>query len=121
MEGGGREPKRQRRDVSQIPAPSLGPNTVIEREPVEQRLARHVQSDIDAMGKDKRREVIGHSYGPSKARQAALYGVLLALAAALVIGGKLVADRLDKPPSHVSATAPWAQPQVKQHPPKPLQ
>src|SRR3954453_3403225 len=56
------------RPEQKISAPSLGPNTVIEREPVEERLARHEQSDVDAMGKDKRRSVVGQTYGPTKAR-----------------------------------------------------
>jgi hypothetical protein len=103
-------------------APSLGPNTVIEREPVEERLARHEQSDVDAMGSDKRRSVVGHSYGPSKARQLALYGIFLAVVVALVIGGKLLVDALDTPVGkNIPNSAPWAQPNAKQHPPKPLQ
>jgi hypothetical protein len=109
------------RDESQITAPSLGPNTVIERQPVEERLARHEQSDVDAMGKDKRREVIGHSYRPSKLRQATLYGIVLAVVAALAIGAKLLVDSSDTFPRKVPHSAPWAQPGAKQHPPKPLQ
>lgn len=109
------------RDEAEITGPSLGPHTVIEREPVEQRLARHEQSPIDALGKDKRREVVGHSYGPSKTRQLTLYGLFVAVVLALAIGVKLLADQLDKPPDQISPTAPWAQPDAKQHPPKPLQ
>jgi hypothetical protein len=103
-------------------APSLGPNTVVEREPVEERLARHEQSNVDAMGHDKRRPVVGQSYGPSKARQLALYGIFLAVVAALLIGGKLLVDSLDTPVGkNIPNSAPWAQPNAKQHPPKPLQ
>jgi hypothetical protein len=103
-------------------APSLGPNTVIEREPVEERLARHEQSDVDAMGHDKRRAVVGKTYGPTKARQLTLYGIFLAVVAALVIGGILLINALDTPVGkNVPNSAPWAQPGVKQHPPKPLQ
>src|SRR5215213_5867503 len=83
------------REEQQISAPSLGPNTVIEREPVEERLARHDQSEVDAMGKDKRRPVVGQSYGPSKARQLALYGVFLAVVAALAFGGYLLIQTQD--------------------------
>jgi hypothetical protein len=103
-------------------APSLGPNTVINREPVEERLARHDQSDVDAMGKDKRRVVVGHSYGPTKMRQLALYGVFLAVLAALLFGGKLLVDSLDTPVGKdIPNSAPWAQPNAPEHPPKPLQ
>jgi hypothetical protein len=117
------KPRRRRaRDKPKIAAPSLGPNTVIKREPVAKRLARHQQSDVDAMGKDKRRAVIGESYGPSKLRQVTLYGIVLAAVAALTIGVTVLLDHTDRFPSgKVPHTAPWAQPGAKQHPPKPLQ
>jgi hypothetical protein len=73
------------------------------------------------MGKDKRRAVVGHSYGPSKTRQATLYGIFLAVVVLLLIGGKLLADKLDQPPDHISATAPWSEDDAKQRPPRPLQ
>ena len=82
-------------DQQEVTAPSVGPNTVIEKEDPEERLARHEQSDTDAMGLDKRREVVGQSYGPSFARQAALYGIFVAVTAALVIGFVLLAGKLD--------------------------
>src|SRR5512144_2584746 len=85
------------RAEQKISAPSLGPNTVIEREPVEERLARHDQSDVDAMGRDKRRPVVGQSYGPSKARQLGLSGIFLAVVAALVVGGIILVGKLDTP------------------------
>jgi hypothetical protein len=108
-------------EPANVAAPSVGPNTVIEREPVEERLSRHDQSESDAMGKDKRREVVGHSYGPSVARQAAMYGAFLAVLAALVVGGILLLGAFDKPVGKVPNTAAWAQPGVKQHQPKPIQ
>ncbi len=114
--------KKKRRDESEITAPSMGPGTIIHREAPQVRLARHEQSEVDAMGKSKRREVVGHSYGPSKTRQAVLYGVFLLCVAALFVGGKLLVDALDTPVgSNVPQSAPWAQPDAKQHPPKPLQ
>jgi hypothetical protein len=94
-------------DISDTTAPSVGPNTVFEREPPEQRLAKHQPSDVDAMGLDKRREVVGQSYGPSFTRQATMYGIFLAVLAALVIGGTLLADELDQPPDEIKAEAPW--------------
>ena len=57
----------QNRREQKLAAPSLGPNTVIEREPVEERLAKHEQSEVDARGLDKRRRVVGQSYGPARA------------------------------------------------------
>jgi hypothetical protein len=102
-------------------APSLGPHTVIHREPAAERLARHEQSDVDAMGKDKRREVVGQTYGPTFARQATLYGVFLAVVAALAFGFIKFAQHADKPPASNPDLAPWSQPDAKQVPPKPLQ
>jgi hypothetical protein len=104
-------------------APSLGPNTVlVDREPVEERLAKHEQSDVDARGEDKRRTVVGKTYGPTKARQLVLYGIFLAVLAAVLFGGKLLVDSLDTPVGKdIPNSAPWAQPNAKQHQPKPLQ
>src|SRR4051794_10647110 len=110
---------RAEQNISQRP---LGPNTVIEREPVEERLARHEQSEVDAMGKDKRRPVVGQSYGPSKTRQLALYGVFLAVLAALVVGGIVLVGKLDTPVGKdVPNSAPGSKPGAKQIQPKPIQ
>jgi hypothetical protein len=110
------------RDEQKISAPSLGPKTVIEREPVEERLAKHDQSEVDAMGLDKRRAVVGQSYGPSKARQLGLYGIFLAVVVAVVIGGIFLINHFDTPVGKdIPNSAPWSKPGVKQHPPKPIQ
>src|SRR3954452_705236 len=106
-------------DISDTTAPSIGPGTVGGGEPVEERLARRDQSSVDAMGQDKRRQVVGHSYGPSFARQAALYLVFLLVVAVIAVGVKLLIDNYDQPPKHFAAEAPWAQPGVKQIPPRP--
>jgi hypothetical protein len=110
-----------KREKAGISGPSIGPDTIIEREPPEDRLARHEQSEVDAMGKDKRRDVVGQSYGPSKTRQLTLYGIALAVIAVLAIGGKLLADELDQPPDTIEPKAPWAEQDARQIPPKPLQ
>ncbi len=73
------------------------------------------------MGQDKRREVVGHSYGPSLARQGVLYLVFVVVVVAIGFGVSLLVDKYDQPPKHFAAEAPWAQPGVKQIPPKPLQ
>jgi hypothetical protein len=93
-------------DISDTVAPSIGPHTTVTR-PAHPEPVRHEQSELDAMGLDKRREVVGESYAPSFARQATMYGIFLAVLAVLVIGGKLLADELDKPPEQVEDQAVW--------------
>lgn len=78
-------------------------------------------SDLDAMGQDKRREVVGRSHGPSFARQAAPYLAFIVVIAAIAVGVRLLVDKYGQPPKHFANEAPWAQPGVKQIPPKPLQ
>ncbi len=81
----------------------------------------HQPSDVDAMGKDKRRQVVGQTYGPTLARQLTLYGIFVAVVAALFLGGLALVHALDKPPEHIPNSAPWSKPGAKQIPPKPLQ
>jgi hypothetical protein len=71
------------------------------------------------MGQDKRREVVGHSWGPSKTRQLAYYGIFVAFVIALYIGGKIAVDELDKAPANDPAKAPWSK--GVQEPPKRFQ
>jgi Rho termination factor, N-terminal domain len=103
--------------ASEIPAPSIGPHTEISKDPPEVRLAGHEQSDVDALGLDKRRAVVGKRYGASVAKQATVYGVFLLVVAALVVGGKLAADELDKGPEVNPDNAAWAQEGADQRPP----
>ena len=105
-------------DLSDTTAPSIGPNTTFEKDDPEERLARHEQSDVDAMGLDKRREVIGGSYSASFARQVTLYAIVIAVVVGAGIGIKLLADDLDQPPAKVADQAPWTGTDKK---PTPLQ
>lgn len=72
------------------------------------------------MGLDKRRSVVGGSYGPSIAKQVAAYGAFLAVVAVLVVGFILATRELDQPPERRGAEAPWAQPGAEGAPPRPL-
>jgi hypothetical protein len=103
--------------ASEIPAPSIGPNTKIEKEDPEERLARHEQSEVDAMGLDKRRQVMGQRYGASFAKQATIYGIALAIIVGLFVGAKIAVDELDKGPEVAADKAPWSQPGADQRPP----
>ena len=82
---------------------------------------RHIGSDKDAMGQDKRRQVVGQSWGPSKSRQLLYYGLAVAAVIALYIGGKIAIDQLDKAPAHNRDQAPWSQPNAPQTPPQRFQ
>jgi hypothetical protein len=69
---------------------------------------RHVPSDVDAMGRDKRREVIGHSYGPSR-RSQIMFFVAVGAVVFVVVGGWLgLVALFDKPPNDFKDTAPWS-------------
>lgn len=104
-------------DISDVTAPSVGPHTTFEKDDPEERLARHDQSDVDAMGLDKRREVIGGSYSPSVGRQAATYGAVLGVVALIVAGFVFAANKLDQPPDKYEDVAPWSNESAQQNPP----
>jgi hypothetical protein len=60
------------------------------------------------MGQDKRRQVVGHSYGPSR-RSQIMFFVAVAAVAVVIIGGWLTLVALfDKPPTHFTDRAPWS-------------
>ena len=118
---GGAEKSDDSGEDSMTAAPSIGPNTVIEREPPEERLDHDKISDTDAMGKDKRREVVGGTYGPTRARVVATFATFIAVVAALAVGFYFLAKELDQPPSENPDEAPWSLPDAPQQPPKPIQ
>jgi hypothetical protein len=103
-------------DISKTTAPSIGPNTVIEKHDPKERLARHDQSSEDAMGLDKRRTVIGGKHGASFGRQAAIYGIVIAVVAALVIGTLALVDSVDQAPASNRDAAPWADNKIESTP-----
>lgn len=104
-------------DISDTVAPSVGPYSTVTHHAASDQQA----PDVDAMGLDKHRQVVGGSYGPSFARQATLYGGVLAVIAALVIGFIILAGELDKPPATTSDEAPWSRPDASQTPVSPIQ
>jgi hypothetical protein len=111
-------PNQQRAGVT---APSIGPDTVIERKPPEERLDFDKISDQDAMGEDKRREVVGKSYGPSRTRVFGTFAAFIAIVAAVTVGFYFLAKELDQPPAENPDEAPWSQADAPQSPPRPLQ
>ena len=105
-------------DISGTTAPSIGPNTVIEKDSPEERLARHDQSDTDAMGLDKRRQVIGGDYSAGLGKQLTRWIAVVVVVIAAAFGLKLLVDDLDKPPAHNADKAPWS---GNNNPPAPLE
>jgi len=79
------------------------------------------ESDVDAMGKPKRREVVGQGYGPSKARQLLSYVAVLALIVGAYIGAQYAISKLDVAPAQSKAQAPWAQKKAPQIAPQQFQ
>ena len=113
--------KKGRGEASMTAAPSIGPNTVIDRKPPEERLDFDKISDTDAVGKDKRREVVGGTYGPTRTRVIGTFVAFIAVVAALCVGFYFLAQELDQPPSENPDVAPWSAAEAPQTPPKPLQ
>jgi hypothetical protein len=62
---------------------------------------------VDAMGQDKRRQVVGQSYGPSRASQLFYYGIFVAFVVVLYFGAKIAISELDKAPARDTDQAPW--------------
>ncbi|MGH2923081.1 MAG: hypothetical protein ACRDKH_03500 [Solirubrobacterales bacterium] len=74
-------------------------------------------SDVDAMGQDKRRRIVGHAYGPSKRSQALFFVAVGALIVIVVGGGLLAVSAFDQPPDAYPEEAPWSQAGAPQIPP----
>jgi hypothetical protein len=102
-------------DISDTVAPSVGPKSVVFHHPFE---SPDHDVSLDAMGNDKRRQVVGQSYGPSFARQASLYGIFLAIVVVVIIGGKIAIDHFDQAPAHNPDQAPWSAPSANPRPPQ---
>jgi hypothetical protein len=89
-------------------APSAADIDKLEKFEPSEEAKRHEPSTVDAMGQDKRRQVVGHSYGPTR-RSQIMFFVAVAAVAIVIVGGWLVLVGLfDKPPTHFKDSAPWS-------------
>src|SRR5688572_4047945 len=71
-------------------------------------LVKEGASPVDAMGKDKRREVVGHAYGPSR-RSQVMFFVAVGVILVVIIGGwTLAVAAFDQPPDSNPDKAPWS-------------
>jgi hypothetical protein len=70
--------------------------------------ARHTPSTVDAIGQDKRRQVVGHSYGPSRRSQIMFFVTVGAVLVVIVGGWLLLVGLFDNPPTNFKDSAPWS-------------
>jgi hypothetical protein len=76
------------------------------------------EPDLDAMGNDKRRAVIGRQYGASARKRLAVYGAAVAVGVLVVIAFATVVKGVDNRDIPIENTAPWAQADAQQDPPR---
>ena len=65
-------------------------------------------TDLDAMGNDKRRAVIGQQYGATVRKRLLVYGAVVGVIAVLVIVFLTVVTGYDNRDQPLKDTAPWA-------------
>src|SRR3954453_22737715 len=89
-------------------APSAANIEELEKFEPSEEAKQHEPSTVDARGKDKRGQVVGHSYGPS-ARSQIMFFVAVAVVVVVVVGGWLgLVALFDNPPTHFEDKAPWS-------------
>jgi hypothetical protein len=79
----------------------------------------HDPSNLDAMGQDKRRQVVGKQYGATVRKQLTVYGIFLAVVAVVVIAFLTVVSSIDNAEVALEDTAPWTEPTAAQTAPRP--
>ena len=80
--------------------------------------AAHQPSELDAMGTEKRRSVVGKQYGATVRKQVTVYGIFLAVAAALVIAFLTVVSSVDNADIALEDTGPWTEAAASQDAPR---
>jgi hypothetical protein len=75
-----------------------------------------VASDVDAMGQDKRRAVVGHSYGPTRKSQIIFFVAVAAILVVFLGGWALAVSAFDQPPDSYPDKAPWSTADAQQAP-----
>jgi hypothetical protein len=105
---GSRSSKDARSRATRSTAPSAADIDKLEEFEPSEEARRHEPSDVDAIGQDKRRQVVGNSYGPSR-RSQLMFFVAVATVLAVVVGGWLaLVAAFDNPPEQFSQRAPWS-------------
>jgi hypothetical protein len=96
-------------------APSAGNIDELEKMEASEEAKRAEPSDVDAMGMDKRRQVIGNVGGPSRRSQFLFFGSVAAIAILLIGGWFLAVSILDQPKDEYPDKAPWSSPEAPQN------
>ena len=78
------------------------------------------RTDLDAMGNDKRRSVIGQQYGASARKRLLVYGIAVLVIVLAVIAFLTVITGIDERDIGLEETAPWAADDAPQTPPRPV-
>lgn len=76
------------------------------------------ESDLDAMGNDKRRSVIGQQYGATAKKRLIVYGIAVAVIILVIVAFTTVIRGVDERDIALEQTAPWAQPDSQQDAPR---
>ena len=76
------------------------------------------KSDLDAMGNDKRRPVIGQQYGATARKRVLVYGIAVAVIVLVVIAFLTVVQGVDDKEIALKDTAPWSGPDALQEAPR---
>lgn len=104
-------------DVRRGTAPSAADIEKLEKFEASEEAKRKEPSDVDAMGQDKRRQIVGHAYGPSKKSQI-LFFVTVGMIVAVVIGGYALAiAAFDQPEDSYPDKAPWSRADAAEYDP----
>jgi hypothetical protein len=89
-------------------APSSPDIQKLEKFEASEEAKAHEPSTTDAMGRHKRRQVVGHSYGPSRRGQLMFFVAVGAVMVVIVGGWLALVAAFDNPPEHFSDRAPWS-------------
>jgi hypothetical protein len=98
-------------------APSAADIKKLEKFEPSEEAKQHEPSGVDAMGQDKRRSVVGNTYGPTRRRQAVFFAIAAGVAVLLVVGAIAAINAFDQPEKNYPDEAPWAQAEGADNPP----
>lgn len=84
--------------------------------PYEESVAE--RSDVDAMGNDKRRVVVGGQYGATVRKRLLVYGAVVAVLVGIVVAFLTVVSSVDNKEKPLVDTAPWTNPSASQTVPR---